>query len=172
MNHKKSKIILDFAYSPKYNLSMKKLSTEKRARIVAALVEGCSIRATSRMVDVAQNSILKLLGDLGEACAKYHDENVRGLECHRIECDEIWAFNYCKKSNIPNRLQHVPNIGDVWTWAGLCADSKLIGSVADDDASDQFGIEASVAVKKIVNCCKGVRSIPNDCAIKIAITAS
>lgn len=36
-------------------LSMNKLSTEERVRVVAALVEGNSIRATVRMTGVARN---------------------------------------------------------------------------------------------------------------------
>jgi IS1 family transposase len=107
---------------------MKKLSIEKRARIVASLVEGNSIRATSRMVDVSQNTVLKLLADLGEVCVEYHERHVRGVHSKRVQCDEIWAFNYCKKANIPERLKNDPTVGDVWTWAGLCADSKLIVS--------------------------------------------
>ena len=119
---------------------MKRLSTEKRTRIIAALVEGNSIRATSRMVDVSQNTVLKLLKDLGEACAEYHDKHVRGLNCHRIEADEVWAFNYCKKANIPASMKHDVTIGDVWTWVGLCADSKLIVSyrVGGRDASEAW----------------------------------
>src|SRR2546427_808323 len=50
---------------------MNRLSTEKRAALVAALVEGNSVRATARMTDVAFNTVLKFVVDIGGACA-YH----------------------------------------------------------------------------------------------------
>lgn len=68
------------------------LKTEKRAAVVAALVEGNSIRATVRMTGVAKNTVTKLLVDLGAACSAYQDEALRGLTCRRIEVDEIWGF--------------------------------------------------------------------------------
>lgn len=46
-------------------LSMNQLSTERRAAVVRSLVEGNSIRSTSRMTGVAKGSVLKLLADLG-----------------------------------------------------------------------------------------------------------
>ncbi|MCB9858879.1 MAG: hypothetical protein H6815_00375 [Phycisphaeraceae bacterium] len=63
---------------------MNKLSTADRVRIVSALVEGCSIRATSRMTGVAKGTVLKLLTDLGPVCAAYHDEHVVGLQAERV----------------------------------------------------------------------------------------
>lgn len=43
---------------------MNKFSTQERVQIVSALVEGNSINATSRMVGVSNNTVLKLLADL------------------------------------------------------------------------------------------------------------
>jgi transposase len=42
---------------------MNKLSTEDRKRVVAALVEGNSLRAVTRMTGVHRTTILKLLLD-------------------------------------------------------------------------------------------------------------
>lgn len=36
------------------------LSTAKRVQIVAALVEGCGIRATARMAGVSKDTVMKL----------------------------------------------------------------------------------------------------------------
>ena len=44
---------------------MNKLDIADRVRVVAALVEGNSIRATVRMTGVAKNTMVKLLVDLG-----------------------------------------------------------------------------------------------------------
>jgi IS1 family transposase len=107
-------------------ISMNRLSTEKRARVVAALVEGNSIRATVRMTGVAKNTVTKLLVDLGDACAAYQDETLRNLPCERIECDEIWSFVYAKKRNVPEDKAEEFGYGDVWTWVALDSDTKLV----------------------------------------------
>lgn len=105
-----------------------KLSAEKRTRIVSALVEGNSIRATCRMTGAAKGTVLKLLADVGEACAIYHHQNVRGLTSERIQCDEIWAFVYSKQKNVPKEYEGVFGLGDVWTGVGIDADTKLVAS--------------------------------------------
>jgi hypothetical protein len=61
------------------------LPIQKRVEVVAALVEGNSICATCRMTGVAKNTVVKLLVDLGTACARYQDETLRGLTCRRIQ---------------------------------------------------------------------------------------
>jgi IS1 family transposase len=107
-------------------VSMNKLSTAERVRVVAALVEGMSIRATVRMTGVAKNTIVKLLADLGDVCKKYHDEHVRNLKTKRVQSDEIWSFVGSKQKNIPADKQKEFGRGDVWTWTAIDADSKLI----------------------------------------------
>lgn len=105
---------------------MNKLSMEKRTRVVAALVEGNSIRATARMTGVSKPTILKLLADLGEACAKYQDEHLRDLRSKRVQVDEIWSFCHAKEANLRPSLRGKVGFGDVYTWTALDADSKLI----------------------------------------------
>jgi IS1 family transposase len=107
---------------------MNRLSTADRIAVVSALLEGMSIRATVRMTGVAKNTVVKLLRDLGEACAAWHDDHVRGLTCQRIQADEIWSFCYAKDKNLPDSMRGKPGVGSVWTWTGICADSKLIVS--------------------------------------------
>ena len=94
--------------------------------MVAALVEGNSIRATVRMTGVAKNTVVKLLNDLGAACAKYHHDHVRHVRpARRIQCDEIWAFVGAKKKNVSAEKKAAHGWGDVWTWTAIDADSKL-----------------------------------------------
>ena len=107
---------------------MNKLSREERTRVVAALVEGNSIRATVRMTGIAKNTVVKLLAELGAACRDYHNANVRGLTCKRIQADEIHSFCYAKEKHVPAEKRGQFGYGDVWTWTALCPDSKLIVS--------------------------------------------
>jgi len=103
-----------------------RLSTKKRAQIVACLVEGNSIRATCRMTGAAKNTVVKLLADLGAECRAYQDRVLRNLPCKRIECDEIWSFCGMKAKNVPEEKRGEFGYGDVWTWTAICADTKLV----------------------------------------------
>jgi hypothetical protein len=67
---------------------MNKLSIAKRTQVVAALVEGNSVRATCRMTGAAKGTVLKLLVALGAACERYQDDALRNLKLKRIQCDE------------------------------------------------------------------------------------
>jgi IS1 family transposase len=107
---------------------MNKLSTQKRTQIIAALVEGASINSVCRMTGVSNNTVLKLLADLGKACAAYQDRTLRNLTCKKIQCDEIWSFCYAKERNLPEEMKGKLGFGDVWTWTAIDADTKLIAS--------------------------------------------
>ena len=107
---------------------MNRLSIEKRAQVIAALVEGNSIRATVRMTGVAKNTVTKLLVDMGTVCSIYQDRVLRDLPCERVEADEIWAFCYAKERNVPVEKRGEFGYGDVWTWVGMDADTKIVVS--------------------------------------------
>ncbi|HEX3986316.1 MAG TPA: IS1 family transposase [Acidobacteriaceae bacterium] len=106
---------------------MNTLSQSERIQIVAALVEGNSLRSVSRMTGIARNTITKLLVDLGQACMEYHDEKVRNVKVKRLQCDEIWAYVGAKARNVSAAKKEI-GWGDVWTWVGLDADTKLVVS--------------------------------------------
>jgi IS1 family transposase len=117
--------------------AMNKLSTTERARVIAALVEGNSIRATVRMTGIAKNTVAKLLVEIGAACADFADVTHRGIAAKQIQCDEIWAFCYAKAKNVPAEHQGEWGYGDVWTWTAIDPGSKFVISwlVAQRNAS-------------------------------------
>jgi len=119
---------------------MNTLKTDKRCAIVRALVEGCSIRSTSRMTGASKNTITKLLVDLGCACAEYQHRVMRNLTCRRLQVDEIWSFVGCKNKNVETARNG--GVGDVWTWVAIDADTKLVPSwligSRDGDAAKTF----------------------------------
>lgn len=114
---------------------MNRMPLAKRAQILGMLVEGMSLRATSRLADCSINTVTKLLVEVGEACAEYQDRTLRNLPCQRVQCDEVWSFVGAKQRNVPADRQGETGIGDVWTWTAIDADSKLILSwlVGDRD---------------------------------------
>lgn len=105
-------------------VSMNRLSPAKRRAVIASLVEGNSLRATSRMTGVALNTVTKLLVDLGTVCSVEMDRRMRDLPCKRLQVDEMWAFVYAKQKNVPE--QKKGEAGDVWTWVALDPDTKLV----------------------------------------------
>lgn len=117
---------------------MNKLDRKKRAQVVAALIEGNSIRATCRMTGAAKGTVLKLIADLGKACAEYQDRALRNLPCKRIQCDEIWGFCYAKEKNVPEELKGRFGFGDVWIWTAICAETKLVPSFVVGERTAAF----------------------------------
>lgn len=104
---------------------MNKLTVDEKTRIISALVEGNSIRATCRITGHSKGAVLKLLGEVGRACMAFQDEKVRNVCSRRIQCDEIWSFCYAKEKNVPKELKGQFGYGDVWTWTAIDADTKL-----------------------------------------------
>jgi IS1 family transposase len=104
---------------------MNRLTDAKRSQIIAALIEGNSLRATARMCDVAFNTVLKLMPEIGQACEDYQRRVLVNLSCKRVQCDEIWSFCYAKEKNVPKDLRG-KGYGDVWTWVAIDADTKLV----------------------------------------------
>ena len=104
------------------------LKVAKRVAVVSALVEGNSISSTVRMTGVAKTTILRLLADLGAACAAYQDGAFQNLPCRRLQIDEIWSFVYSKVKNVPAERAGEFGVGDVWTFVAIDAETKLVPS--------------------------------------------
>jgi IS1 family transposase len=120
---------------------MNKLDNAKRCQILSMLVEGSSMRSVSRVCDVSINTVAKLLSDAGKACAAHHAEMVKGVKAQRVQCDEIWSFCYAKAKNVAGAKAAPDGAGDVWTWTGLDADSKLIVSWLVGGRDAEYALE-------------------------------
>ncbi len=86
------------------------------------------MRSISRITGASINTVTKLLEGAGEACTAYHDVAVRDFQSKRVQVDEIWSFCYAKAANVETAKKAPTGAGDVWTWTGIDADSKLIVS--------------------------------------------
>jgi IS1 family transposase len=103
-----------------------RLPLATRVQVLSALVEGNSIRATARMTGVAKSTILRLLADVGDACDRYLDDTLRDLTCVRVQCDEIWTYCHAKERNLRREMRGRDDVGDMWTWVAIDADTKLV----------------------------------------------
>jgi IS1 family transposase len=107
---------------------MNKLDAKNRAQIITLLCEGMAIRAITRVTGASKNTVGKLLFEIGQACAAYHDQHVRNLKSKRIQMDEIWSFVYAKQDHVKRAKSAPADAGDAWTWTAIEADSKLLVS--------------------------------------------
>jgi IS1 family transposase len=106
---------------------MNQLDAARRAQIVSAIVEGCSIRSIVRMTGASKNTVAKLLVELGDACSNYMSEHLTNLDCKRLQVDELWSFVGCKqKKATAERVEKRGICGDVWVWIAIDADTKLV----------------------------------------------
>ncbi len=106
---------------------MNRLSIDRQARIIHALVEGNSIRSIERMTDTHRDTIMRLSVRVGEGCATLMDREMRGLQCQRVQVDEIWAYVGKKQRNL-TLADDRSLLGDMWTFVALDPDTKLVPS--------------------------------------------
>ena len=109
-------------------MPMNKLPHEKRAQALQMMAEGISLRAMTRLTGISRTTLIKLLEDAGQAFSEYQDRVLVNLPCKRIQVDEAWAFCYAKQKNVQAAKAAPEGAGDIWTWVGLDADTKLVAS--------------------------------------------
>lgn len=145
---------------------MNKLPLNTRVQIINLLVEGNSLRATSRITGCSINTVTKLLVDVGRACQQFHNDHVVSIAAKKVQCDEIWSFVYSKQKNVPDGMNG--QAGDVWTWVGIDADSKLVISwlVGNRDAET-----AGIFVKDVAYRLKDQRIQLTSDGLKLYIQA-
>lgn len=101
------------------------LPKDNQINCIAALAEGSSIRSVERMTGIHRDTIMRLGVRVGETCAKIMDQEMRGLDCQRVQVDEIWGYVGKKQKNV---LPGEVSKGDVWTWVAIDADTKVVPS--------------------------------------------
>lgn len=103
---------------------MNKLSIQDCVSILNILSEGAGINAAARSTGKSKNTVLKLLAEVGQACAADQDRVMVNLPCKRVECDEIWSFVGAKQKNLTD--EHPDGFGDCYTFTSIDPDTKLM----------------------------------------------
>lgn len=94
------------------------LRQEKKEAVIRCLVDGSSIRSTERITGVHRDTVMRLALRSGAGCHTLMDDELRGLDCKKIQVDEIWGYVGKKQRHIgPEDDQG--QCGDFWTWVGL-----------------------------------------------------
>ena len=103
-----------------------RLPREKVAMILHCLVEGNSVRSTSRLCDVEKRTVLTLLLLAGERCERFLESAIKNLPVRDLELDECWTYTLKKEGHkLPHEVGD-DSIGDQYVYIGLERNSKLI----------------------------------------------
>jgi IS1 family transposase len=129
------------------------LSNDKQVAIIGSLAEGSSIRSIERITGVHRDTIMRLGVRVGEGCTALMDATMRNLDCRRLEMDEIWGFVGKKDKHI--RPGDDPQLGNVWTFCAIDADTKLVpafrvGKERDAETAEAFCFDLAGRMKNRV----------------------
>jgi len=102
------------------------LSTDKQIAVIGALAEGSSIRSIERITGVHRDTIMRLGVRVGKGCAMLLDSKMQDLGCRYLQFDELWGFIGKKERHL--RVDDNPELGDVWTFCAVDAETKLVPS--------------------------------------------
>lgn len=102
------------------------LAQDKAISVLQHLVEGCSVRSTSRITGVHPRTILNLLSLAGERCERLMAERIHGLRVKDVQCDEMRGFIGMKEKTKATTGNDDPGLGDAYTYVAIERHSKLI----------------------------------------------
>lgn len=103
------------------------LAIDKAISVLRCLVEGCSIRSTSRLTGVHKNTIFGLLETVGEKCMRLSNELIQGIKVSEVQCDEIWGFVKMKQKRANKLgLEEDATVGDAWCFVAFERHTKLV----------------------------------------------
>lgn len=100
------------------------LSKDKQIQVIAALAEGCSMRALTRMTGIHRSAVARVALNVGQGCARLLDEKMRDLTCNYLQFDEIWGFIGKKEKHVS--FNDDPTLGDVWTFCAIDSETKIV----------------------------------------------
>lgn len=93
------------------------LPMDRKARIIACLCDGVSIRGTARLTEADKETVMRLGRVIGEGCARFHDRTMRELRCSYLQLDEQWSFVHTKQGHLHSESRDTH--GDEWTFLAM-----------------------------------------------------
>ena len=103
-----------------------RIPIEKAELCLQLLLEGNSIRSTTRITGLHQVTILNLLVLAGEKCERLMYDRIKGVAVKDVEADEIWGFVGMKKITRLRKGITDPFVGDAYTFVGMERNTKLV----------------------------------------------
>jgi len=127
------------------------LPIDKQIAVISSLCEGSSIRSIERITGVHRDTIMRLGVKVGQGCTGLMDAKMRNLNCTRLEMDEIWGYVGKKEKHV--QPGEDPQLGNVWTFCAIDADTKLVPAFRVSKERDEEAAGAFVAdvASRLVN---------------------
>src|SRR5262249_38062558 len=98
----------------------------KALSVLMHLVEGCSLRSTSRITGVHLRTILDLLALAGERCETLMHNRIKGLRVSEVQCDEQWQYIKMKQKTKNAMGIEDETVGDSWVFTAIERNTKMI----------------------------------------------
>ena len=134
----------------------RKLDADKAILALRMLLEGNSIRSTERLLEIHRDTILKTMVRVGEQCAQFLHNTIRGVSCNDVEIDEIWGYVGMKDRAKKLRRIVSEEIGDVYCFTAMERHTKLMLThyvgPRNQDSTDWF--VGNVALATAPNHCQ------------------
>ncbi len=102
-----------------------RIDHDKGILALKMILEGSSVRSTSRITGLHKNTIIKLVVIVGERCERMMATKLCGLEVKDVQMDETWGFVGCKKKTAIAKLLG-DEFGDAYTFVAIERNTKLI----------------------------------------------
>jgi transposase-like protein/IS1 family transposase len=102
------------------------LAEDKAISVLQHLVEGCSIRSTSRITGVHIRTILDLLILAGERCERLMETRIKGLRVSEVQCDEQWQYIGMKQKTKHRKGIEDETVGDSWVFTAIERNTKVM----------------------------------------------
>ena len=115
-----------FTDIPSRPLGDMRLSLDKAEFCLKLLVEGNSVRATSRISGVAKRTILDLLLHVGEGCETLLEGRIHHMPVADVQVDEVWGFVAMKEKTRTRKNPQASEIGDAYTFTAIERETKLV----------------------------------------------
>jgi len=89
------------------------------------LLEGMSIRATSRMTGLDKDTVQRIMEQAGRQCFQFLADTMQNVRASDIQCDEVWSFVNCKEKTA--FLQNAgEGCGDAYIFTAIERNTKLL----------------------------------------------
>lgn len=114
------------SFSPPKSLGVMRLPIDKAASVLHQLLEGSSVRSTSRLTGVDRDTVLALLTHVGSRCKRMMEEKFVNVCVNDIQADEVWSFVGMKEKTRGAKNADPNFLGDAYTFVAIERESKLI----------------------------------------------
>lgn len=103
-----------------------RIGTDKAAQIVRCMCEGVGIRGTARLAGVAKDTVLDVLGIIGQRCRLFLDDTIFNVPVKDVQADELWSFVFCKDKTRKALSLPTQFYGDKYCYVGMERHHKLV----------------------------------------------